>query len=140
MKKYVAIDEYKSEKIVENDWTTNKDTNPLIVETAGFIPLEVKFKRFEQNGIRAQFFASEFTSSDYRDMYLSPDLSINLGDDLEDVQMKFELQEQRRNEILQRINKSLVDNLSEERSDEEKLSTGESNHQKVSNEKIEVDN
>ena len=42
-----------------------------IVETAGFIPLEVRFKQMEQAGFRAQFFENEFSSKDVTDMYLN---------------------------------------------------------------------
>ena len=45
--------------------------NEDIVETAGFIPLEVRFKQMEQAGYRAQFFESEFSSKDVSDMYLN---------------------------------------------------------------------
>lgn len=66
----------------------NADINPVIVETAGFVPLEVRFKRFEENGIRAQLNASEFTSSDLRDIFLHPDFAINQYDELEDIEAK----------------------------------------------------
>ena len=59
----------------QSGWQPEK--NPVIVETAGFVPLEVRFKRFEENGIRAQFSAAEFSSSDLRDIYLHPDFQIN---------------------------------------------------------------
>lgn len=62
--------------------------NEYIVETAGFVPLEVKMKQFEQNGIIAQFMTSDFTSNDYRDIYLNPDFEINPEDDLEDINEK----------------------------------------------------
>ena len=46
--------------------------NEDIVETAGFIPLEVRFKQMEQAGYRAQFFESEFSSKDVSDIYHNP--------------------------------------------------------------------
>lgn len=67
-----------------------KDGNNYITETAGFIPLEVKLKQFEQNGLIAQFQVGDFTSSDYRDIYLNPDFAISPEDDLEDIQEKIE--------------------------------------------------
>lgn len=88
MKKY-KIDSYDIK--TEDVFTDNPD-NAYITETAGFIPLDVKFKRFEQAGIRAQFNANEFTSQDYRDMYLNPDFSIDANDDLETAQMKLDAQ------------------------------------------------
>ena len=51
-----------------------KENNPYICETAGFEPLEVKFKRFEQNGIIAALQSEMFNSHDYREIYLdNPD-------------------------------------------------------------------
>lgn len=66
----------------------DEDQNSYITETAGFIPLEVKFKRFEQAGQIMQFSASEFTSSDMRSIYLNPDFEITPEDDLEDINDK----------------------------------------------------
>lgn len=63
--------------------------NEYICETAGFVPLEVKFKRLDQAGMRAQIQASDFTSSDYRDMYLNPDYQIYETDEIEDMEEKF---------------------------------------------------
>lgn len=73
-------EEFKSPMLVHNEY---------ICETAGFIPLEVKFKRFEQAGIRAQISASDYTSSDYRDMYLNPDYQVYPDDEIEEVEEKF---------------------------------------------------
>lgn len=74
------------------DFTEDKELNPCIVETAGFVPLEVKFKQFEQNGFRAQFTEDQFTSSELRDIYLSPDLQIYPCDDLIDIEEKLNAQ------------------------------------------------
>lgn len=78
----------KFEDYGHSDTGWHPDKNPVIVETAGFVPLEVKFKRFEEAGIRAQFSESEFTSSDLRDIYLHPDFSLNQYDDLEEIERK----------------------------------------------------
>lgn len=72
--------------VYPEDWTED------IVETAGFIPLEVRFKQMEQAGYRAQFFESEFTSKDVSDMYLNhPEFDINSEDEIEDVMEKMQL-------------------------------------------------
>lgn len=63
--------------------------NEYICETAGFVPLEVKFKRLEQAGMRAQIQAKDFTSSDYRQMYLNPDFQIYESDEIEDMEENF---------------------------------------------------
>lgn len=62
--------------------------NEYITETAGFIPLEVKLKQFEQNGLIAQFSVQDFDSHDYRDIYLNPDFNPTPEDDFEDIQEK----------------------------------------------------
>lgn len=62
--------------------------NEYVTETAGFVPLQVKLKQFEQNGLVAQFSTAEFDSNDYRDIYLNPDFNIYPDDDIEDVNDK----------------------------------------------------
>ena len=49
-------------------WEEPEGWTEDIVETAGFIPLEVRFKQMEQAGIQAQFLQSEFTSFDVQSM------------------------------------------------------------------------
>lgn len=67
----------------------NKENNPDIVETAGFEPLEVKFKRLEQNGLVARLSSDMFNSHDYREIYLNqPDLDIDPEDEIEDISEK----------------------------------------------------
>lgn len=66
--------------------------NEEIVETAGFVPLEVRFKQMEQAGFRAQFFESEFSSKDVTDMYLNhPEFDITPEDDVEEAYEKMQL-------------------------------------------------
>lgn len=74
------------------DWTTDKKKNPYITDTAGFVPLQVQIQKFEQSGIRARFRSEMFDSSDFRDMYLQPDLMINSEDDEIDIQEKLDKQ------------------------------------------------
>lgn len=69
-----------------------KENNEYITETAGFIPLEVKLKQFETNGLVAQFMTSDFDSNDYRDIYLNPDFNVSPEDDFEDIQEKLAMQ------------------------------------------------
>lgn len=66
-----------------------------IVETAGFIPLEVRFKQMEQAGIRAQFFESEFSSKNVQDMYLNhPEFDLTPEDEIEEAMEKINLRMQ----------------------------------------------
>lgn len=76
--------------------------NAYITETAGFIPLSVKFKRFIENGLVAQFKESDFTSSDWRTLYRDdPELDISPDDEFDEVQAKLERREQKRLELMQ---------------------------------------
>lgn len=77
-----------------------EEENERIVETAGFVPLEVKFKQFEQNGIRAQLVASDFDSSDMRQIYFGENNIIYPDDDIETVNEKLLRQELTRQQIL----------------------------------------
>lgn len=83
-----------------------EDWDEDIVETAGFIPLEVRFKQMEQAGFRAQFFESEFTSKDVSDMYLNhPEFDITGEDDIEEAMEKIKLREEYINQVKQEIMK-----------------------------------
>lgn len=75
------------------DYVSNFKDNRVIVETAGFVPLEVRLKKFEEAGIKAQFHASEFTASDLRELYLSPNTEIYPCDDLETIEEKLALRQ-----------------------------------------------
>lgn len=88
------LKEYTYEEIKPVYADLNPDFNKYKTETAGFVPLEVKFKRFEEDGLVAQFNSSDFTSTDYRDIYLNPDFEITPEDDYEDIQEKLQLREQ----------------------------------------------
>lgn len=77
--------------------------NDYICETAGFIPLEIKFKRFEQAGQIARLNASDFTSQDYREMYQSPDYDIYPDDDLDDIEEKMIALKNHINEVRQKV-------------------------------------
>lgn len=59
--------------------------NEYICETAGFEPLEVKFKRFETAGIMNMIQSKALTSEDYREMYLNEDYSVSIDDSPEDI-------------------------------------------------------
>lgn len=88
-----------TDKQIEAFKVKNLINNEYICETAGFVPLEVKFKRFEQAGIRQQLHAADYTSSDYRDMYLNPDYQVYPEDEIEDVEEKFRALQAHINEV-----------------------------------------
>lgn len=86
------IQEFAQEVMVLPKLEYPEDWNEDIVETAGFIPLEVRFKQMEQAGFRAQFFESEFSSKDVTDMYLNhPEFDITPEDDVEEAYEKMQL-------------------------------------------------
>lgn len=87
----------QDEFVFHDEFLDNKDNvkalQEKIVETAGFMPLAARMKQMEQAGLRAKFFDSEFTSSDFMDMYVNhPELDLHPDDDIEDV---FEKERQR---------------------------------------------
>lgn len=85
---------YEPEGIKVPEYPKIEGWNEDIVETAGFIPLEVRFKQMEQAGYRARFFESEFTSKDVQDMYLNhPEFDITDEDDMEDAMEKLMLRQ-----------------------------------------------
>lgn len=96
-----------SEKELAESPFNDKDNNAYITETAGFVPLVVKFKRFIENGQVAQFHESDFTSSDWRELYATnPELDISPDDEFDEVQEKLSLREELRQQILARKAKS----------------------------------
>lgn len=111
---------YKCKPYTAN-FTDDSELNPCIVETAGFVPLEVRFKQFEQNGLRAQFTEDQFTSNDLRQIYLSPDLQIYPGDDLIDIEEKLDAQR----ELMIKIQKEKAEALASASGDGESPSNKE---------------
>lgn len=81
------VDEETGETVVP--W---KET---LVETAGFVPLEVRFKQMEQNGLIAQFQLGELSPEDLRQIYLSEEFEVKPDDELEEALEKVA----RRNEL-----------------------------------------
>lgn len=62
----------------------------VVTETAGFVPLEVRFQRLIENGIQLQLKAQEFDSVDMRKLYLDDEFRVEPDDELEDIQTKLE--------------------------------------------------
>lgn len=94
MKKY-ELECLSPEQIKARKSVFTKENNPYICETAGYEPLEVKFKRFEQNGIVAALNQSMFNSHDLREIYLNhPEFDITPEDELEDINEKMIAQQE----------------------------------------------
>ena len=107
MKSKYTIDLFDEKDIKNSQSYFPDEYNQYETETAGFVPLEVKMKQFEQNGLIAQFQVQDFDSHDYRDMYLNPDFNITPEDDLEEVQEKIAMQR----EFINNLKKSKVGSL-----------------------------
>lgn len=95
--------EYLSVKQIEARCSDLSQENDYICETAGFVPLEVKFKRFELAGQAAVLNASEFTSQDIRDLYLNPDFDIYPDDDLDEIETKMIALRKHQQEIISKV-------------------------------------
>ena len=95
---------YEVEEHKPTPYPEIKGWNKVITETAGFIPLAVRFKQMEQAGFRARFFESEFTSKDVQDMYLNhPEFDITPEDELEEAYEKMQLRQAWINEVKQKV-------------------------------------
>lgn len=90
--------------------------NKKLVDTAGFVPLNVRIKQFLLSGEQAKLSSEMFDSDDWRYMYENiNDNSLEVGDDIEDVQTKLNRVIARQNEILLRKSGfSTLDQTSEE--------------------------
>lgn len=77
--------------------------NKLLVDTAGFTPLDVRIKQFILSGEQAKLSAEMFDSDDWRYMFSHVNgNSLEVGDDIEDVARKLDTVMQRQQEILSR--------------------------------------
>lgn len=92
-------------------WIVPEDWNKQIVETAGFVPLEVRFQKLQENGIRLQLRASEFDSVDMQKIYLDDDYRIEPDDELEDIEVKLAARQAYINELQKERNKNLNDEV-----------------------------
>ena len=92
--KYYSSESYKFDDSKTDTWITKDgkpaEGNEYIVESAGFVPLSVKFKQFEQNGYIARFNVDDFDSSDYNSLY-QDDVLIGPDDDEFDIADKLSL-------------------------------------------------
>lgn len=93
-----------------------------ICETAGFVDLETRFKRLEQNGYVAHFFQHQFDTQDLRDIFLGDDTEIFADDDEETVVKKLALQEKKKQSYW---NSKLADLADEVDSGEAQRATGD---------------
>lgn len=103
--KYYNSESYQFDDSLCDKWITkdgkSAEGNEYIVESAGFIPLSVKFKQFEQNGYIARFKVDDFDSSDYASLY-QEDVLIGPDDDEFDIADKLSLFNERKYDLMQK--------------------------------------
>lgn len=128
--KYYSSESYKFDDSNTNKWITSDGKpskgNEYIVESAGFIPLSVKFKKFEQDGYIAKFSVDDFDSSDYNNLY-SDDVLICPDDDEFDIADKIALFKERK---LQLLNSKLAETNATEQSVAERSEVSQASHLK----------
>lgn len=109
------IKRYESERLAEKDiFVEGKElnyknifANKKLVDTAGFVPLDVRIKQFLISGEQAKFSAEMFDSDDWRYMFNNiNENALELSDDVEDVHRKLASVIQRQNELL--LKKGLI--------------------------------
>lgn len=102
--KYYSSESYTFDDSNTDIWVTKDgkptEGNEYIVESAGFVPLSVKFKQFEQNGYIARFNVEDFDSSDYATLY-QDDVLIGPDDDEFDIADKLSLFNERKYDLIQ---------------------------------------
>lgn len=133
--KYYSSESYTFDDSKTDLWIT-KDGNPAegneyIVESAGFVPLAVKFKQFEQNGYIAKFNVDDFDSSDYNSLY-QDDVLIGPDDDEFDVADKIALFKERKLAILNEKAK-LAETNEAERNEVKRSEVSQASQNKQSN-------
>lgn len=132
--KYYSSESYAFDDSDKSPWITADgkpaEGNEYIVETAGFVPLSVKFKQFEQNGYIAKFNVDDFDSSDYSKLY-ADDVLIGPDDDEFDIADKIALFKERK---LQILNSKFAETNETEQSAAERSEVSQANQLKQSDE------
>ena len=115
--KYYSSESYTFDDSKTDIWITKDgkpaEGNEYIVESAGFVPLSVKFKQFEQNGYIARFNVDDFDSSDYKTLYQN-DVLIGPDDDEFDIADKLSLFNERKYDLMQKKSKLAETNGTEQ--------------------------
>lgn len=77
--------------------------NKKLVDTAGFVPLNVRIKQFLVSGEQSKISSEMFDSDDWRYMFNHiNENQLEVGDDIEDVARKLMIVQMRQREILAR--------------------------------------
>lgn len=81
-----VIDSYKPTKFNDDEQKEFDLLNVRMMDSAGYIPLNVRMQRMLEQGYIAQFAVSEFDSTEYRQLYSGEDTTISPDMDYEDIQ------------------------------------------------------
>lgn len=110
--KSVSADQLRTITEVDADGNEHEVSpwNERVVETAGYVPLEVRMKQMEQAGLRQQFVMGDLSPDDLRAAWLSQDFEITPDDELEEVLAKTAA----RNEFLEKLKADRMKALEEE--------------------------
>lgn len=110
--KEVSKDQFRSLVEVDADGVEYEviPWNEKVVETAGYVPLEVRMKQMEQAGLRQQFVMGDLSPDDLRAAWLTQDFEITPDDELEEVLAKTAA----RNEFLEKLKAERMKALEEE--------------------------
>lgn len=81
-----VIDSYKPLKYTKEEQKEFDKCNVRMMDSAGYIPLNVRMQRMLEQGYIAQFAVSEFDSTEYRQLYTGEDTTITPDMDYEDIQ------------------------------------------------------
>ena len=105
--KIYESESFGAERLREINTTVHKASykkifdNKVLVDTAGFVPLDVRIKQFLLAGEQSKINSELFDSDDWRYMFEHVNgNSLEVGDDIEDVAMKLSAIRERQAEIL----------------------------------------
>ena len=95
--------------------------NKHLVDTAGFVPLNVRIKQFLLSGEQAKLNSEMFYSDDWRYMFDHiNENTLEVGDDIEDVNRKLAAVVARKNELLMR--KGIIQPIAPDKPSDDKQS------------------
>lgn len=81
-----VIDSYPPLKFSKEEQKEFDECNVRMIDSAGYVPLNVRMQRMLEQGIIAQFAVNEFDSTEYKALYSGEDTTITPDMDYEDIQ------------------------------------------------------
>lgn len=87
------------------------ENNIPIVETAGFVPLQTRFKQLQEAGYRQRLFQEQYDGYDIEQIERNNDTDILAGDDLETVLRKQKLKAEKYQQLYSQMLQETKQNL-----------------------------